>query len=286
MVAYHRPTSLAVALDLKAKQPLTVIAGGTDLYPARTNRMAWGDMRKTDMLDISGIADLRGIEATDDGWKIGALATWTDLIRAPLPESFDGLKAAAREVGGVQIQNRGTIAGNICNASPAADGVPALLSLDAEIEIASQTVTRRMPLAQFIDGYRHTVLSPQEIVTAIHVPNTRGYGRFLKLGARRYLVISITMVAGSLDLDPDGRIKSARLAIGACSAIAQRLSALEAEVIGQTPADAARLVETRHFSALAPIDDVRATAPYRAHAAMNLTRDLISGFTTFQERAA
>lgn len=286
MVAYLRPTSLDDALAQKAARPLTILAGGTDVFPARTTRAAWGSMRHADVLDISAIPELRGINETDAGWRIGALTTWSDLARAPLPALFDGLISAAREVGGVQIQNRGTLAGNICNASPAADGVPPLLSLDAEVEIAATAGTRRLLLAQFIDGYRHTVLRPDEIVTAIHVPRSSARGHFLKLGARRYLVISITMVAGTLDLDDAGRIRSARLAVGACSAVPQRLHALEADLAGHKLADAAALVCEHHLGHLAPIDDVRATGAFRAHAALTLMRDLVAGFTASRVRAA
>ena len=118
-------------------RPHVVLAGGTDFYPARVGR-AIGE----DVLDIGGIAILRGISADRAGWRLGATTTWSELIEADLPPLFDGLKQAAREVGGRQIQNAGTLAGNLCNASPAADGVPCLLALDAEIEIAGP---RRQP---------------------------------------------------------------------------------------------------------------------------------------------
>lgn len=286
MVAYFRPHTLDEALALRASRPLVILAGGTDIYPARTTRAGWGNTRHADVLDISAIASLRGVTVADHGWRIGALATWTDLVRSDLPPLFDGLKAAAREVGGVQIQNRGTLVGNICNASPAADGVPALLTLDATVELASSAGVRLVPLADFIDGYRHTVLAPNEIVTAIHVPRHDGAGRFLKLGARRYLVISISMVAGCLDIDPAGTIRSVRIAVGACSAVARRLTHLESALAGQPISAATALIEPEHFAALSPIDDVRATGAFRAHAAASLTRDLLASFATPLERAA
>src|SRR6478672_6123269 len=122
--------------------------------------------------DVTGIAALRGISANPAGWRLGATTTWSELIETALPPLFDGLKQAAREVGGRQIQNAGTIAGNLCNASPAADGVPCLMALDAEIEIAG-AVPRRLPLRQFITGVRTTALAPGELVVAIHVPRPR-----------------------------------------------------------------------------------------------------------------
>ena len=132
----------------------------------------------------------------------------------------------------MQIQNRGTLAGNLCTASPAGDGLPNLLALDAEIELASAGGTpAACAMRDFLTGYRQTACRADEIVTAILVPKPAGAdvrSHFLKLGARRYLVISIAMVAGVIETAPDGRIARARLAVGACSAVPQRLTALEA----------------------------------------------------------
>jgi N-methylhydantoinase B len=279
MAAYHRPTTLEQALAIRAEGAVTVLAGGTDVYPARAARMGWGDMRQPDILDISAVPGLRGIAEGAGGWRIGALTTWTDIVRADLPALFDGLKLAAREVGGAQIQNRGTIAGNICTASPAGDGAPNLLALDAGVELASRRGRRVVPMRAFIDGYRHTQCEPHELVTAILVPRpaaaeTRGH--FLKLGARRYLVISIVMVAGVIELDAAGRIGAARVAVGACSAVPQRLPALEAALVGQPPAGGAEVAAASHFEALTPIDDIRGSADYRRQAALALVRDLLS----------
>jgi hypothetical protein len=146
MLAYHRPATLDDALAIRAGEDVVVLAGGTDVYPAKAARAGWGDMRQPDILDISAVAGLRGIAEDAIGWRIGALTTWTDLIRAGLPPLFDGLKLAAREVGGVQIQNRGTLAGNICTASPAGDGAPNLLVLDAGVELASRQGRRVVPI--------------------------------------------------------------------------------------------------------------------------------------------
>ena len=134
--AYERPDSLDAALGLLAQGEWTVIAGGTDVYPMATDAHAWGREGPRRLLDVTDIGEMRGIETRTDGHRIGGRVTWSDIVRADLPDYFDGLRLAAREVGGVQIQNRGTVAGNICNASPAADGVPPLLSLDAIVDIA------------------------------------------------------------------------------------------------------------------------------------------------------
>src|SRR5260221_8402848 len=141
MGAYLRPSRLEDALTALAR-PYVVLAGGTDFYPARVGRAI-----DEDVLDIGGIPVLRGISAAAAGWRLGATASWSELLEADLPPLFDGLKQAAREVGGRQIQNAGTLAGNLCNASPAADGVPPLLALEAEVELAGPSGTRRPPPA-------------------------------------------------------------------------------------------------------------------------------------------
>ena len=123
---------------------------------------------------MTRIAALRGISKAKDGWRIGAASTWSEVIAADLPAAFDGLKAAARDVGSVQIQNAGTIAGNLCNASPAADGVPPLLALNALVEICSAEGCRVMPLDTFITGVRHVALDQGEMVTAVIIPETFG----------------------------------------------------------------------------------------------------------------
>jgi xanthine dehydrogenase small subunit len=288
MVSYHRPGTLDEALAIRAAGPVTVLAGSTDVYPAKAARAGWGDMRHADILDISAVPGLRGIAQEAGAWRIGALTTWSDVIRSDLPPLFDGLKLAAREVGGVQIQNRGTLAGNICTASPAGDGAPNLLALDAGIELASRHGRRVVPMDAFIDGYRHTQCRADEIVTAILIPKRRGATRshFLKLGARKYLVISIVMVAGLIETDQQGGIIAAHLAIGSCSAIPQRLLALEAALIAQPSATAAELVEASHFDHLAPIDDIRGSAAYRREAALALTRDLLRDLAAPQRRRA
>jgi len=270
---YMRPTSVGEAVAALQAGSWTVLAGGTDLYQAHVERPLAGNL-----LDISAIEGLRGIAAGESGWTIGALTTWSDLIGADLPPLFDGFKAAAREVGGVQIQNAATIAGNLLNASPAADGVPPLLSLDAQIELAGPAGSRRLALTDFIAGNRQTTRRSDELATAIHVPrpaqaDTRG--DFLKLGSRRYLVISIAMVAATLAVE-DHKVTAARIAVGACSPVARRLTGLENDLVGRAvDADLGLAVNAHHLTSLAPIDDVRASADYRRHAALVLVRRVL-----------
>ncbi len=267
---YLKPKSLHEAVTVLAGSGGQILAGGTDFYPALGERIPQGDV-----VDISALREIRGI-ATDKDWiRIGGLTTWTDVIRTPLPRSFDALKSAAREVGSVQIQNRGTVAGNLCNASPAADGVPPLLALDAEVELASALDTRRMPLSQFLTGNRKTMRRPDEILASILIPRKmdEAVSTFLKLGARRYLVISISMVAAVVLPDAEGRVAEARIAVGSCSATAQRLTPLEADLKGQPfKAGIGNTVKPDHLSVLSPIDDIRSTANYRRDASLTLIR--------------
>lgn len=255
-----------------AAEPAALVAGGTDLFPALGVRQA-----PPRVMDLSAIDGLRGITRSGQGWRIGGGSTWTDIVRADLPPLFDALKEAARQVGSVQIQNTGTVAGNICNASPAADGVPVLIAMEAAVELASAQGTRRMPLAAFITGPRKTGLRPGEIVTALHLPHRDGaVSRFEKLGSRSYLVISI--VSAAVILWTEGRIVTgARIAVGAASPVPMRLPEAEAALKGRALSDLAGAVLPHHLAALTPIDDVRATGDYRREAALALIRRALTG---------
>jgi CO/xanthine dehydrogenase FAD-binding subunit len=246
-----------------------VLAGGTDLYPQHVGRPL------SPVIDIGGISELRGVDVTADAYRIGALTRWADIAGAALPPCFDGLRAAAGQVGSVQVQNVGTVGGNLCNASPAADGIPPLLSLDASVELTSTAGTRLLPLEAFLTGYRQTALRPDELLTAVLIPrgaSDDAGSAFLKLGLRRYLVISVVMVAVVVAMGPDDRIIEAKVAVGACSPVAQRLRSLESTLIGLSIDDDADAIIADHLAALSPIDDVRATADYRRRAAAELVR--------------
>ena len=269
MTRYERPRSVAEAASLLAAGDWVLLAGGTDLYPAHVGRPI-----DRPLLDLSRVDGLRGIRRSDSGWTIGATTTWSDVIRADLPPLFDALKAAAREVGGVQIQNAGTVAGNVCNASPAADGMPALLALDAEVELQSAAGSRRLPLDRFVLGSRRTARRPDELVSALHLParNATARSAFCKLGGRRYLVNSISMVAAVIELDGAGRVAHAAVAVGSCSAVAQRLPALEARLLGRDAAALGACVEPDDHAPLTPIDDLRGSGAYRLDATATLLR--------------
>jgi CO/xanthine dehydrogenase FAD-binding subunit len=237
MESYFRPLSLPDALAALAARPLLPRlpppweprAGSTDYYPARVIHTP-----DEAVLDITALPGLRRIEARADHWWIPCLTTWTDIVETSLPPIFDGLKQAARQVGGVQIQDAGTLAGNVCNASPAADGVPCLLAMEATAEMISTAGIRTMPLADFVLGSRQTARRPDELLLGLHIPRTHeAVGSvFQKLGARHYLVISIAMIAAVIPRKADRRITRARIAVGSCAAAAERLPVLEAALIG------------------------------------------------------
>ncbi|WP_431300113.1 FAD binding domain-containing protein [Tabrizicola sp. BL-A-41-H6] len=266
MQSHVRPQTLDEAVAALRSGSARVLAGGTDLYPAA------GAQLSGRILDLTGISDLRGIAAIGGGMRIGAATTWTAIAEADLPPALRALQQAALQVGGRQIQNAGTLGGNLCNASPAADGVPPLLAADAEVELLSPAGARRLPLSTFLTGPRHTALRPGELLVAVHIPSSGLTGRstFLKLGARSHLVISIVMVAARIVLD-GGRVANAAIAVGSCSGTAQRLPLVEASLIGATPHEAARRIRPADVAAaLSPIDDIRATAVYRLTAATEL----------------
>jgi len=267
-MSYHRPFEIDAALELAQSPGIRVLAGGTDLYPATEASELAGPV-----LDLTGVADLSGITRTGEGWRIGATTRWADILAADLPPGCLALQEAAAEVGAVQVQNMGTIGGNLCNASPAADGVPPLLALDASVELASTAGRRVLALADFLQGPRQTALTAGEVVTAVVIPSGAGVSGFAKLGSRTSLVISIAMVAVRL-VREGGAITGAWAAVGACSPVARRLSGVEAALCARGQ------VTDQEIGAdvaayLAPIDDIRATGAYRAEAAAELLRRTI-----------
>lgn len=276
-VSYYRPTELSEALRIAADGAV-IAAGCTDLLPAtesQTLPTALGAV----ILDLTAVPEMGGLQRDQKGLMIGGSATWTDVLRARLPPAFDCLKAAAGQVGSVQIQNAGTVAGNLCNASPAADGVPPLLTLDATVVVASIEGERVLQLHEFILGPRKTALRPGEIVRGIHVPARAidGWSGFAKLGARHSLVISIVMAAVRLSA-AHGVVRQAVIAVGACSPVAQRITAAEDALAG-APLDGDlpdRVADAMLAECLTPIDDVRADAGYRLDAAATMVRRLVA----------
>ena len=275
MSVIARPATLTEALALSAKG-YRVLAGGTDLYPAA------GASLRGDFIDLTTLADLHGITHAKDpqigGLHIGACTTWSAVAEASLPPALIAVQQAALVVGGRQIQNAGTIGGNLCNASPAADGIPPLLVLDAEVEVISAKGTRRAQLKNWLLGPHRVDLRDGEILAAILVPEAalRGRSAFVKLGARSHQVISIAMVAVRI-VAHNGKIAEARVAVGACAPTARRLPAVESALIGASRSDAAfRVSESDVAPGLSPLDDIRATAAYRIAAATELIRRAVA----------
>lgn len=271
---FAQPTRIEEALSLLRQSNWSILAGGTDFYPALE-----GAKPKGAVLDISKLSALGEINNCATYWNIGALVTWSQLISAELPAAFDALKSAGREVGSIQIQNSATIVGNICNASPAADGMPPLLCLDALVRISSDAGNRELPLCDFVTGNREIALGKDELVTGLLIPknSARGKSAFLKLGARKYLVISIGVVAVRLEWNDLMNITDAAISIGSCSVVALRLAKLEADLVGLKISDEiGSIVRPDHLEVLSPIDDVRATAGYRLDAALEMVRRTLS----------
>lgn len=278
---YARPATLEEALAHVAAGA-RVLAGGTDLYPGAGARLAGP------LVDLAGLPGLCGIAADGQGLgqgqgqglRIGACTSWADVAAAALPPACAALQQAARQVGGRQIQNAGTLGGNLCNASPAADGVAPLMVLEAAVELASAGGRRVLPLADFLQGPRRTALAGAEVLTAILLPGPAlaGVSRFEKLGARAHLVISIVSVAVRLQI-AGGRVVAAAVAVGSCAPVARRLPAVEAALEGPADTAAARVSPAAVAEALAPIDDLRATAAYRRHAAAELVRRAVAALT-------
>jgi CO/xanthine dehydrogenase FAD-binding subunit len=269
-MTYLRPRSVEAALQALATGA-RVLAGGTDLYPGAATQLSGP------VVDLGAIPELRGIRETPTGFRIGAATTWTEVAEAGLPPAFRALQQAALQVGGRQIQNVGTLGGNLCNASPAADGVPPLLALEAEVELLSLQGVRRLALADFLLGPRRTALQGGELLVAVHLPagGLDGVSSFVKLGARAYLVISIAMAAVRLVLS-DGRIERATVVVGACSPVARRLARVEAGLTGSVEGALDRIDPDVVAEALDPIDDVRASAAYRRKAATELIRRAVA----------
>jgi CO/xanthine dehydrogenase FAD-binding subunit len=228
-------------------------------------------------VSLSKCDELRGIQEDADEVRIGACTTYTEIRRsAVLSRDYPLLAAAASETGGVATQNRGTIGGNIANASPAADTPPALLVYDAELELRSASGTRRIPYLDFHTGYKQMNLRPDELIAAVHLPSRspewRGRDHYRKVGTRRAQAISKVCLAASMRLD--GRtIADARIALGSVSPTVIRAQRAEQALRGRTIDEAAIADAERALSGdIAPIDDIRSTARYRLKVACNLLR--------------
>jgi CO/xanthine dehydrogenase FAD-binding subunit len=257
-LSLERPRSLKAALAMLAGDPsLTPIAGCTDIYVG----MQFGTLSQQRFIDLWDLKELRGISVKGDVLRIGALNTYTEIIESKLVQKrVPMLVAASREVGGAQIQNRGTLGGNIANASPAGDTLPVLAAADARIVLGSQSGSRTVPFDAFYTGYRKSVRHGNELITAIEIPRINGTQWWRKVGTRRAQAISKIMIAAV-------RGKQIRIAFGSVAPTVI-LATRTADVLMRggsiAEAQAALLKE------ISPIDDVRSTGEYRAKVAANL----------------
>ena len=276
----HSPATLddayAILADREASG-VTVLAGGTDLMVlANAHQLDAGDF-----IDIWRLNELRGIEDQGDTLRIGALTTYTQLIQSGLiREHAPSLVEASRTIGAIQIQNRGTIGGNVVNASPAGDSLPVLAAFDAEIEIGSSRGVRRVDFNHFYTGYRRTVLEPGELVLAVRMPKLRAgeHSFFFKVGTRRAQAISKVVMGARLSVDA-GFVSSVSIAVGSVAPTVIRATRTEAllnsERLTEVLAARAQLSITEEVS---PISDLRSTAHYRRTVTGNLLFKVLRGF--------
>jgi CO/xanthine dehydrogenase FAD-binding subunit len=253
-----QPKSLAEALRLlRDEGPLVPIAGCTDVYVG----LHFGTVPARRFLDLHALDDLRGIRRLGEALVIGALATYTDLIRSPLVRRrLPILVEASRQVGSPQIQNRGTLGGNIANASPAGDTLPVLAVAEAMVVLVRADGERRVPFGSFYTGYRGTVMLPDELIAAVEVPRVEGRQWFRKVGTRAAQAISKVVVAAV-------RAPHPRIALGSVAPTVVRVPRTEALLAdGGSVAEAQAVL----MDEIAPIDDLRSTAAYRRRVSANL----------------
>jgi xanthine dehydrogenase small subunit len=259
--ALLEPKSLNDALRmLRDEGPLVPMAGCTDLYVL----LNFGTLKETRFLDLWRLDSLKAIAVRGDRLSIGARATHTDLIRSPLVRKrLPMLAAACREIGGAQIQNRGTLGGNVANGSPAGDTLPVLAAADAIVVLQNAGGARRVPFNTFYTGYRRTVIAPDELIVGFEIPALRGRQWFRKVGTRAAQAISKVVMAGVAPVADE----APRIAFGSVAPTVLRARQTEeALAAGASIDDAQRLLATE----IAPIDDVRSTAEYRRRVATNL----------------
>ncbi len=270
------PASLSEALDALAQDHGTwkPFAGGTDLMVL----LEAGKLPHKNYVNIWKLKELRGIEVTDDQVTLGALTTYSEIQEhAILREEFPMLCQAARETGGIAIQNRGTLGGNIINASPAADSPPALLAYDAELELISKSGARRAPYSGFHTAYKQMGIRPDELLLAIHLPRSRDASThyYRKVGTRRAQAISKVCLAALGRMNAD-RVAHVRIALGSVAPIPLRCLRTEAAVLNQPLNEKTIAGAVDQLAAeISPIDDIRSTKDYRLRVSLNLLQDFL-----------
>lgn len=270
------PGSVSETLELFAREPNVwrPFAGGTDLMVL----LEAGQLAHRNYVNISNLKELRGIEVSDAQVTVGALTTYTEIQSQPvLRAEFPLLCQAASETGGLAIQNRGTLGGNIVNASPAADSPPALLVYDAELELVSASGCRIVPYHGFHTGYKQMDIQPQELLARIHLPRTtqnlQHYYR--KVGTRKAQAISKVCFAATANTE-DERLADVRIALGSVAPIPIRCVQTEAALRGRRIEQLTEIGKAALAREIAPIDDIRSTAKYRIKVSLNLLHDFLS----------
>jgi len=270
---YSRPECLSEAFKLMAENcGYSLLAGGTDLMVKVKENM----VKPTVVIDLDGLEELKGINIEAGQIVLGALTTHTQLEQSEIINRYaPALAKAAGIIGSPQIRNKGTVGGNMGNASPAADTVPALIALGAEVTLSSKEGIRTIPLEELFLGPGRTVLKPGELITLISFKVSTHQGcSFQKLGKRKALAISVINASASMEIDPETNvIKQARIALGSVAGTAVRVSAGEEILVRKCYSpelikEAAEAVA----EAIRPIDDVRSTAVYRKRVARVLVR--------------
>jgi CO/xanthine dehydrogenase FAD-binding subunit len=269
------PRHLFEAYEQLARGGVTPIAGGTDLMVRITGEIGAPPDR---LLDLSRVDALKGISLESGALVVGARTTYTEIRRSALVEAhLPALVEAAATIGAIQIQNRGTLGGNIANASPAGDTLPILLAADATILVGGQRGEREIPAAEFFTGYRETALAPDELILHVTFPLPTGRElRFRKVGTRRAQAISKVVMATAWRDDGPRGLADVRIALGSVAATPIRAQATEAVLEGALPIPevADRAAETL-AGEIAPIDDVRSTADYRRAVAARVLHRMI-----------
>ncbi len=273
-----RPRDFSEALALLSDEPgvWRPFAGGTDLMVL----FEAGKLQHRKFFSLWHLDELRGIKVTDEHLSLGALTTYTEVqANEILQEEFPMLCQAASETGGLAIQNRGTLGGNIANASPAGDSPPALLVYDAQLELVSAQGTRTLPYEGFHTGYKQMLMRPDELIKSIRLPRTSQPRRqyYRKVGTRKAQAISKICFAGLAQLDADV-IKEIRLALGSVAPTVVRCSGTE-DVLRNQKVDAGLVSAARAELAreISPIDDIRSTSNYRLQVALNVLEDFLMG---------
>jgi len=269
------PRNLFDALELFAREPgvYKAFAGGTDLMVL----LEAGKLVHRNYINIWNLNELRGIEVVDAQVTIGALTTYTEIQSHPvLRAEFPMLCQAASETGGLAIQNRGTLGGNIANASPAADSSPALLVYDAQLELISATGSRWVSYQGFHTGYKQMDLQPQELLARIRLPRSTQALRqyFRKVGTRKAQAISKVCFAATAETDGE-RLADVRIALGSVAPIPIRCVKTETALRGQPIDQLPELGRAALAREIVPIDDIRSTANYRIRVSLNLLNDFL-----------